>query len=156
MAQKNELETRRLDQQKRIQDAGRDLDLMRIAHGFVKSLADEFPKVGDLGISDVAFASRLLDLRRRGGLQISLNAKRAPDGNGDSVDTIIGRLNILAENLYQETKTLSADMLPSILRNREDAARTQVAALRDLEQILAAKVPRYEDKFQNAVAQKIG
>jgi hypothetical protein len=67
---------------------------------------------------------------------------------------VSGRLNALADDLNEETKSLSADMRPAILRNRETEVRAQVANLRDLEQILAAKIPRYEDKFQRAVAQK--
>jgi hypothetical protein len=155
MARKNEIETKRLDQQKQIQNAGRDVDLMRIAHGFVENLAGAFPTVGDAGVSDMAFASRLLALRHDGGLHLSLNAAQAPDGNGESIDTVIGRLNILANDINKETGTLSADMRPAILRNRDAEVRTQIAGLRDLEQILAAKIPRYEAKFRDAASQKI-
>jgi hypothetical protein len=38
MARRNELEAKRLDREKRVQVAGRDLELMKIAHGFVQSL----------------------------------------------------------------------------------------------------------------------
>lgn len=84
-----------------------------------------------------------------------MNAVRAPDGNGDSIATVMGRLNILAGDLNQETKSLSAEMLPAILRNREEEVRTQIRHLRDIENILAGKIPRYDDKFQKAAAQKI-
>jgi hypothetical protein len=106
-------------------------------------------------VSKQAFASRLLDLRHRGGLHLSVNAARAPDGNGDSIATIIGRLNTLADNLYEETKSLSADILPRILLNRENEVCAQIRNLRALASILAGKIPRYEDKFQKAVAQTI-
>lgn len=155
MARRNELEAKRLDREKRVQVAGRDLELMKIAHGFVQSLTAEFPQADDASVSDLAFASRLLDLRHRGSLHISLNAVRAPDGNGDSIATVMGRLNILAGDLNEETKSLSAEMLPAILRNREEEVRTQIRHLRDLENILAGKIPRYDDKFQKAAAQKI-
>jgi hypothetical protein len=46
-------------------------------------------------------------------------------------------------------------MLPAILRNREEEVRTQIRHLRDIENILAGKIPRYDDKFQKAAAQKI-
>jgi hypothetical protein len=155
MARRNELEAKRLDREKRVQVAGRDLELMKIAHGFVQSLTAEFPQADDASVSDLAFASRLLDLRHRGSLHISLNAVRAPDGNGDSIATVMGRLKILAGDLNEETKSLSAEMLPAILRNREEEVRTQIRHLRDLENILAGKIPRYDDKFQKAAAQKI-
>ncbi len=152
MARRNEAEAKRLDQQERIQKAGNEVDLMRTAHGFVENLAGEFPTVEEAGVSDIAFASRLVDLRQRGRLHVSLNAARAPDGNGDSVATVIGRLNVLADSLYEETRAISADMRPRVLRNREAEVRTQVAGLRDLEKILASKIPRYEAKFKDAVA----
>jgi hypothetical protein len=155
MARKNEVEAKRLEQEKQVQNAGRDVDLMKMAHGFVENLSDEFPTVGDDRVSDIAFTSRLLDLRHRGSLHLSSNAARAPDGNGDSVTTVIGRLNILANDINEETKTLSADMRPAILRNRDAEVRTQVAGLRDLAQNLAAKILRYEAKFKDVASRKI-
>jgi hypothetical protein len=155
MVRKNELEAKRLAREKHVQDAGRDLDLMKIAHGFVQSLAAEFPQADDASVSNLAFASRLLDLRHRGSLHVSVNAVRAPDGNGDSIATVMGRINILAEHLNEETKSLSADMRPAILRNRESEVRTQIQYLRELEIILAGKLSRYDDKFQKAVGQAI-
>jgi hypothetical protein len=68
---------------------------------------------------------------------------------------VIGRLNILANDINEETKTLSADMRPAILRNRDAEVRTQVAGLRDLAQNLAAKIPRYEAKFKDVASRKI-
>jgi hypothetical protein len=56
MARKNELEAKRLAREKHVQDAGRDLDLMMIAHGFVQSLAAEFPQADDASVSNLAFA----------------------------------------------------------------------------------------------------
>jgi hypothetical protein len=155
MALKNKVEAERLEQQRQVQKTGRDVELIRIAHGFVESLASEFPTIGAAGVSDIAFASRLLDLRHRGSLHLSLNAAQAPDGNGDSVATVLGRLNILADDINEETKSLSADMLPAILRNRDAEVRAQVSAIRDLEQILAAKIPRYEAKFRDAASKGI-
>jgi hypothetical protein len=155
MVRRNELEAKRLNREKRVQDAGRDLELMRIAHGFVQSLTAEFPQADDASVSN-AFASRLLDLRGRGSLHISLNAVRAPDGNGESIATVMGRLNILADDLEEETKSSPGEIRAAILRNREKEVRAQIGHLRDLEKIFAEKIPRYDAKFQKAAAEDDG
>lgn len=154
MAQTNEREAKLLECEKKIQDASRELELMRTAFGFVRALADAFPKIGDPNASQTAFSARILDLRGRGGLNISLNAARAPDGNGESVETVISRLNTLANNLYDATKDLSADLRPGVLRDREAEAISHVESLDQLAKLLFNKLPGYQMKLDNAVALK--
>ena len=154
MARKNERDAKLLECEKKLQDAGRELDLMRTAYGFVRALADAFPKIGDPDASKTAFTMRILDLRRRGGLHISLNAADAPDGNGKSVATVIGRLNALADNLNEATKDLSADVSSGILRDRESEVISHVEALDQLAKLLFNKIPRYQMKFDDAAARK--
>ena len=153
LAQENERRTRELDREKRIQNTGNDLDLMRKACGFVKALADEFSSLDDPPTIAGGYAGRLLDLRRLGELQISSNAARAPDGNGDSVTTVFGRLKMLADNIHEETNGLSADMRAGVLRGRDNSVIKHVLALRELAAILQSKIPRYEKRFEDAVAE---
>jgi hypothetical protein len=152
MAQENERRNRQLDREKRIQSAANDLDLIRIARGFVKGLANEFPPLDDPQIINGAYAARLLDLHRTGELQISSNAARAPDGNGDSVTTVFGRLRSLADNIHEETKGLSGDMRAGVLRGRDNAVIRQVHALHDLAALLQSKIPGYERMLKDAAA----
>jgi hypothetical protein len=154
LAQKNEQEAKRLESARQIQEAGRNVDLMRIAHGFVKSVADEFPKP-ELGVPQGNIAEKLLELRRSGKLRISSNAVRAPDGNGDSVKTVFDRLSTLADNLYEETKNLTADQRGATLRAREPMVISQVNDLRALANLLEMKIPIYELKFQDAIAPRL-
>ena len=121
---------------------------MRLAHGFVENLADKFAPFEEAAASESAIASHLLELRRRGLLQISSNAARAPDGNGDSISTVMNRLNILAEkSLRGNEEGLSADMQVGVLRNRRKEVSAQIRDLRELANLLEQKIPRYEKKF---------
>ena len=152
LARKNELEAKRLEYEKQTNDTARDLDLMRTAHGYVKAVADVFPQPSDPALPTGEIARRILELRRRGGLKISLNAARAPDGNGESVTTAIGRLNAFADNLHEETKELAAEVRAGMLRSVDHEALQHIDALRQLADILSAKIPRYEQKFKDAAA----
>ena len=127
------------------------LDLIKTADGFIQSLAEAFPKPHDPRVAKGAFAIRVLELRSLGGLHISSNAARAPDGNRDSITTVIGRLNVLAENLYEETKDLSADVRADVLRRRDREVINHVDALHQLAGLLRSKIPRYEQKLQEVV-----
>jgi hypothetical protein len=156
MARLNELEAKRLALERLVQDAGRDVDLMVGAHGFTKGIGDQFPEPGAPGVNMGAFAAKLLEIRQRGGLRISPNAGRAPDGNGGSIETVVGRLRDLADHLYEETRQLPADQKGATLRARDSVVIEQVQAVRDLAALLEGKLPRYKEKFETAVAQLHG
>jgi hypothetical protein len=153
LAQKNEREANRLAHQKKTQEAARDFELVRMASGFVKQLAEEFPPMDITREPLGRFGSRLLDLRRRGGLRLSENAAGAPDGIGESVRTIVGRLNTLADNVHEETKNLTGDARTPTLHAIEPEVVRQVEALHQLAAILQQKVAVYELRFRDAAAE---
>jgi hypothetical protein len=154
MAQRNELEAKRIAHTKRVQDAERDLDRVRTAHGFVETLAGEF-KAFASGALDPAIVDRMLDLRRRGLLRMSANAVRAPDGNGDRIATVVDRMGALADGVYAQTKDASADMKITIQKKSMDAVAAEVASLRDLERALRETIAKYEARLRAAIEQPI-
>ena len=58
---------------------------------------------------------------------------------------------MLAENLYEETKDLSADVRADVLRRRDSEVINHVDALHQLAGLLRSKIPRYEQKLQEVV-----
>jgi hypothetical protein len=150
IARTNELETKRLAREKRIQAAGQNLDRMIAAHEFVNEIADRFPPEDTSSPEPTAFAFTLLDLRHRGLLKISANAKRAPDGNGDSVVTVINRLSTMADNLNEEIKGLAAEVKAAHLEKHEQDVIDQVKAVRDLARLLDQKLPGYRIRLEQA------
>jgi hypothetical protein len=68
------------------------------------------------------------------------------------VVTVIGRLKILANDI--DKKTLSTEARTRMLRDRRAEVRATITGLRDLERNLAAKLPRYEAKFEEIAAQE--
>jgi hypothetical protein len=156
LARKNEREAKRLAIEKKIQDAAADWSLVGIASGYVNALAEEFPPT-NLGPDPhrEIFASRLVALRGRGDLRLNENAARAPDGIGETVTTLIGRLNTLADNLYEETKNLSADMRAPKLRSREPEVVGLIEALRRLDKELQEQADVYAQKYKDVRAERI-
>jgi hypothetical protein len=153
MAQRNELEAKRIAHTRQIQDAERDLDRVRMAHGFVLALADELSSCTASGPSEIM--DQLLDLRRRGTLRMSGGAARAPNGNGDRIAAVMDRLGTLIDNLDAETKGLPADMKAAVLKKNLNAVAAEVASLRDLEQALRQDIIRFDAKLQIAIEQPI-
>lgn len=143
MAQRTEGLAQQIADDKRANAAANELDLLKKAAGFVGWLASEFPMVGDTAVAKGAFAARLLELRRTGELEPSVDAVLAPDGYGNSIKTVVGRLTTLAENLHSETKELSADLKQVILRAREAEVIDQVQALHQLSELLRSRIPLY-------------
>ena len=157
IVRKNELEARRLAHERRLQDAARDLDLMKLAHGFVTGIADSFPRPSDMEpLLKGASANWLLVLRRGGGLKISSSAMQAPDGNGDSIATVVSRLSTLADSIYEETKSLAVDASANILQARDAEVISHVAALRTLASLLRDRIPRYQQRFEELSKQSGG
>ena len=156
LARKNEREAKRLAIEKKIQDAAADWSLVGIASGYVNALAEEFPPT-NLGPDPhrEIFASRLVALRGRGDLRLNENAASAPDGIGETVTTLIGRLNTLADNLYEETKNLSADMRAPKLRSREPEVVGLIEALRRLDKELQEQADVYAQKYKDVRAERI-
>ena len=156
LARKNEREAKRLAIEKKIQDAAADWGLVGIASGYVNALAEEFPP-SNLGPDPhrEIFASRLVALRGRGDLRLNVNAARAPDGIGETVTTLVGRLNTLADNLYEETKNLSADMRAPKLRSREPEVVGLIEALRRLDKELQEQADVYAQKYKDARAESM-
>ena len=156
LARKNEREAKRLAIEKKIQDAAADWSLVGIASGYVNALAEEFPP-SNLGPDPhrEIFASRLVALRGRGDLRLNENAASAPDGIGETVTTLIGRLNTLADNLYEETKNLSADMRAPKLRSREPEVVGLIEALRRLDKELQEQADVYAQKYKDVRAERI-
>jgi len=156
LARKNEREAKRLAIEKKIQDAAADWGLVGIASGYVNALAEEFPP-SNLGPDPhrEIFASRLLALRGRGDLRLNENAARAPDGIGETVTILIGRLNTLADSLYEETKNLNADMRTPKLRTREQEVVGLLEALRHLDKKLQEQNDIYAQKYKDARAERI-
>jgi hypothetical protein len=156
LARKNEREAKRLAIEKKIQDAAADWSLVEIASGYVNALAEEFPP-SNLGPDPhrEIFASRLVALRGRGDLRLNENAARAPDGIGETVTTLIGRLNTLADNLYEATKNLSADMRAPKLRSREPEVVGLIEALRRLDKELQEQADVYAQKYKDVRAERI-
>ena len=124
---------------------------MKLAHGFTSALAAEFPALDDPNAAKGA-SQLLLDLRRLGRLVASENALAAPDGIGDSIKTIMTRLNKFSENLHNETKDLSAEVRPGTLRARDTEVREEVRNLHSLADLLRPRVLVYEQRFADAVA----
>jgi hypothetical protein len=83
------------------------------------------------------------------------NAARAPDGIGETVTTLIGRLNTLADSLYEETKNLNADMRTPKLRTREQEVVGLLEALRHLDKKLQEQNDIYAQKYKDARAERI-
>jgi hypothetical protein len=117
----------RLAAEKMLQDAARDLDLIILAQGYLTSIGDDFP---EHEVSDrQAFTITLLELHRKGRLLVSANAARAPDGNGESVVTVMNRLSAIAEDLAEAIKDLSAEQHPGVRQSREGAIKKAEARL---------------------------
>jgi hypothetical protein len=156
LARKNEREAKRLAIEKKIQDAAADWGLVGIASGYVNALAEEFPpsNLGPDPHREIS-ASRLVALRGRGDLRLNVNAARAPDGIGETVTTLIGRLNTLADNLYEETKNLSADKRSPKLRSREPEVVGLIEALRRLDKELQEQADVYAQKYKDARAESM-
>ncbi len=83
------------------------------------------------------------------------NAARAPDGIGETVTILIGRLNTLADSLYEETKNLNADMRTPKLRTREQEVVGLLEALRHLDKKLQEQNDIYAQKYKDARAERI-
>jgi hypothetical protein len=79
MARRNEQEAKRLDSERLFEKAASDVDIMKLAFGYLQSIGNEFPQPSEQNLGREAFASVLLKLRRLGRLQISANAARASD-----------------------------------------------------------------------------
>jgi hypothetical protein len=156
LARKNEREAKRLAIEKKIQDAAADWGLVGLASGYVNTLAEEFPP-STLGPDPhrEIFASRLLALRGRGDLRLNENAASAPHGIGETVTTLIERLNTLADSLYEETKNLNADMRTPKLRTREQDVVGLLEALRHLDKKLQEQNDIYAQKYKDARAERI-
>lgn len=90
-----------------------------------------------------------------GDLRLNENAARAPDGIGETVTTLIGRLNTLADSLYEETKNLNADMRTPKLRTREQEVVGLLEALRHLDKKLQEQNDIYAQKYKDARAERI-
>jgi len=155
MARANELDAKILAREKRIQAADQNLDRMIAAHEFVNWIADSFPPQDAPGLGSTAFASTLLDLRQRGLLKISAKAKRAPDGNGDSVVTVINRLSTMADNLNEEIRGLAAEVKAAHLKKHEQDVIDQVRNVRDLAGNLDQKLPGYRTVFEQAASEAV-
>ncbi len=91
----------------------------------------------------------------RGDLRLNENAARAPDGIGETVTILIGRLNTLADSLYEETKNLNADMRTPKLRTREQEVVGLLEALRHLDKKLQEQNDIYAQKYKDARAERI-
>jgi hypothetical protein len=151
MERRNERVAKRLASEKTAEEAGRDLDRMKLAVGYLNSIGIEFPEPGSR--VERTFTQKLLELRRAGRLQLSESAKHAPDGYGDSIVTVMSRLKTIADDLAEEIKELPADMRAQVEQGRESDVRTAVAGVRQLAELLAGKIPGYEQKFEDAVVQ---
>jgi hypothetical protein len=152
LARHTEILARQVEFQKRFNDAARDLQTMKSARGFIDAVIEGFPRLEDPGVPKGAFASRLLELRGTGRLQISENAIRAPDGNGESLQTTMARLNALADNLFAETRGASSEIIGMRCIFRDPDVIEQVDALKRLAEILESKTPRYERQLEEAAA----
>jgi hypothetical protein len=150
IARQNEIQSKRLEQERVLRDAERDLDIMQRADAFIQGLLSEIPEFTDARTARGAVAAKLLDLRRLGHLQITFTVERTPGGYGDNIKTAIARLAKLAESLHQETKALSADQKIGVLQFRNPDAIQQVLALRGLGDFLGSRLPSYEKKVDEA------
>jgi hypothetical protein len=88
-------------------------------------------------------------------LGLSANAARAPDGNGDSIVTVINRLNAIANDLAEEMKDQPGELRSALMRQREDDVRAAVDGIRALSALIGTKIPRYEEKFEEAATQRL-
>lgn len=143
-------EARRLALDQLVKETGRDVDLMRAASGFVSAIAEKFPADEAGGTGPSAFSSTLLDLRTAGYLRPSSRAVLAPDGNGESVETVMNRLNDLAHNLHEGTKGLSGEQNGAELRRRNSLVASQIKDLRALAALLEGSISKYQAKFEDA------
>ena len=116
----------------------------------VFELVNKFSSLEDKRVASGAIASKLLDLRHSGALQVSSMAEKAPDGNGDRVKMAIDRLAALANNLYEETKSLPADQKMGTLRAREPSVIEQVKTLHDLGKSLHERKEHYYSRIAEA------
>jgi hypothetical protein len=139
--------------EEKLHEAGRDVDRMKSAHGFVSALAAEFPSLEDQGVSKIAFAARLLDLHRTGQLEPSMNALEAPGEIGNSVKTVLSRLNKLAENLKSEVDQTLPERQAVLMQARDDDVRKQVKYLHQLSDLLRPRVLFCEERFARLAAQ---
>ena len=80
MARRTEALARKVENEQKIYEAGRDCDRVKSAHGYASALLSEFPSVDDPQVAKGAFAAKLLELRRTGNLLPGENAIAAPDG----------------------------------------------------------------------------
>jgi hypothetical protein len=152
IARENERLARQVANERHINEVARDCDRVKLAHGFVTQLAAQFPSSDDKEIGKSAFSAKLLDLRRIGGLQPSANALEAPEGIGDSIKTVVARLNTFADNLHAETAKIAGELKPGILQRSDNEVREQVKDLRLLSRILQQRVLVFEARFADAVA----
>jgi hypothetical protein len=152
LARHTEILARQVEFQRRFNDATRDLQSMKSAHSFIEAVVDGFPRLQDPSVPKGAFASRLLELRSTGRLQINETAIRAPDGNGESLQTTMARLNALADNLFAETRGASSEIIGMRCIFRDPDVIEQVDALKGLAEILESKIPRYERQLEEAAA----
>jgi hypothetical protein len=152
ITRENERLARQVANDRQINEIARDCDRMKLAHGFITQLAAQFPSSNDKDLGKSAFSAKLLDLRRVGGLQPSANALDAPNGIGDSIKTVMARLNTFADNLHAETANIAAEIKPGILQRSDNEVREQVESLRLLSSILQQRVLVFEGRYADAVA----
>lgn len=151
MARANEQEAARLKREQKVIEALNNLQLIRLAYAFVRGIADTFPDPKNTRTLPAGtFSDRLLTLRRSGGLQMSSNAARAPDGNGESITTVMGRLKTQADNIYEEIQGVAAEIAQSIKQQHDPTVIAQVEALHHLAGMLSQRVGAYELRVEQA------
>jgi hypothetical protein len=116
---------------------GRDIDLLRLAHGFLNSFANNFPATTPG--AEGGFTDSLRDARWRALDFVSNSATRAPFGYGESISTVMIRIQRIGDRI--EDQAARGIQPPAINKFYDPIIMQAVSGLRSIADQIEGDIP---------------